>query len=164
MLQKPPKIIKRHFPSLFPAFLKHPKPHYSNLGHRRYFSRILLLPIPLENLIQTITLWNLMRSWPGTSRAYFRTNPCPQLLCSISPSTPQFFQHPYQLIFHNRGIPQFQTILTGNLKVTCPKPCHIQLLQTCRLRSLSQTHPLVPVSLQFMSPQYLHSHPQGCHS
>ena len=104
-----------------------------------------------------------MRYWSRKSRASFRTTPCPMLIWPISNLIPTVLQHPYQLYFHHRCLPQFQILPTGNLQVTYPQPCPIRFHHTALMRSLSQIHPFIPVNIKVLSLTYLHPHPQGYH-
>ena len=114
---------------------------------------MLLLPIPMPYMLRMNIFYNIMRNWFIKSWNSFRTIPCPPLICPISDPLPPVFQHPSNMIFHQRGIPQFQLIPTETLQVTCHQHCNLHLLQTFNLISLSHIHPMLQVYIKVTSPQ-----------
>ena len=102
-----------------------------------------------------------MCNWFITPQASFRTTPCTLSLWTISHYTPTFFQNTYYLTFYHWGLPRFQLLLTGNIKVTSPQTFHIHFFQKYYLRSLSQIHPMILVNIKVLVLQAIHYHPQG---
>ena len=107
-----------------------------------------------------------MVSCYNTSRASLRTTTCHPLIWPISHLIPPVFQHPSQLTFHHRFLPQFKIIPTGTgtLQVTYPQAFHLHYHQTTNMRSLSQIHPLPPVNIKVLNPPTIHPHPQSYHT
>ena len=121
--------------SSLPALLMNLQPYYSNWSHWRCFYKMPIPPILLKYLIPMSILWHLMHNY------YITTH----------------------LTFHHRSLHQLQLLPKGTLTVTYPQPCHLHLLQTSHLRSLSQIHHLIPVNIKVLIPQALQPHPQVCH-
>ena len=128
--------------------------HSSKWSHWRSFYRMLLLPIPLINLLQTSTSWNLMYKCSRTSQYYFSTNTCPPLLYKISHLIPQVFQHTSQLKFRQRNLYQFQFLMPVILSVLKSQTYHQLSHITCRLRTITQIQFMIQVTL-LVNPVFL---------